>query len=117
MQGNKYRVGSTDAQSLDGAIAVATGSVKALNDCRQVWWIVTGNGTISSGTVVIESSNELDFAGLWNELDSVDLTTLTGGEKYWNSAPTSGGGFVRARISEEVAGGGDCDVEINGLFQ
>ncbi len=116
MQGNKYRIGSADAQSLTEA-TTGTGTVKALNDCRQVWWIVTGNGTISDGTLVIETSNVQDYSGTWNEWDSIDLTTLTGGEKYWNSQPTSGGGFVRARVSETVAGGGSVSCEINGLFQ
>jgi hypothetical protein len=116
MQGTKYVPGSTAAQSLTEA-TTGTGLVKALNDCRQVYWVVTGNGTISNGTVVIESSNVQDYAGTWNELDSVDLTTLTGDEKYVNTFPTSGGGFVRPRITEDVEGGGSCSVEVNGLFQ
>lgn len=116
MDGSKFTPGSLAAQSLTEA-TTGTGSVKALNDCRQTYWIVTGNGTITDGTVVIESSNVQDYAGTWNEADSVDLTTLTGGEKYWNSAPTGLGGFVRARITETVTGTeGSVSVEINGLY-
>lgn len=115
MEGRKFTPGSTPAQSLTAA-TTGTGSVKAFNDCRQITWMVTGNGTISGGTIKIESSNDQAYAGTWNELDSITASTLTGGAKYINTFPTGGGDFVRARISSDITGGGDVDVELNGIL-
>lgn len=103
-------------KSLDAA-TTGTGTVVAFNDCRQIFWTVEGAGTISGGTVVIESAASADYAGTWNELDSVTASSLTGGAAYTNTTPATGGGFVRARITFDITGGGSVTVRLNGLLQ
>lgn len=93
-----------------------TGRAIAFNDCRQVNWIVEGSGTISDGTVVIESAHAHDYGGTWNQLDEIDATTLTGGALYGNTFPMVPGGFCRARISDNITGGGSITVRLNGLL-
>lgn len=94
-----------------------TGTTISFHDCRQVFWTVEGAGTISGGTVKIESAASADYAGTWNEIDSITASTLTGGAAYANTTPMTGGGFFRARISSNITGGGTITVSINGLLQ
>ena len=116
MTSYKFQPNSPASISLNAATAVAAGSAIAFNDCRQVNWLVEGAGTISSGTVIIESAHASDYSGTWNELDSVDASTLSGGKLYGNTFPHVPGGFVRARVSVEIAGGGNITVRLNGLL-
>jgi len=112
-----YKFSPTDSASisLSGA-TTGTGSVKAFNDCRQVNWMVRGEGTIDGGTVVIESAHAQDYAGTWNQLDEIDATTLTGGALSGNTYPMPPGGFLRGRISSNITGGGSISVYLNGLL-
>lgn len=111
----KFRPGTDAEISLDEA-TTGTGLPKAFNDSRQVNWLVEGSGTIDGGTVVIESAHDQNYAGTWNELDSVDASTLTGGKLYGNTYPMPPGGFVRARIGTNITGGGNITVRLNGLL-
>ena len=111
----KFTPGSAPSISVNAA-TTGSGAALAFNDCRQVNWLVRGEGTITDGTVVIESAHALDYSGVWNELDSVDASTLSGGALYGNTFPHVPGGFVRGRISDDVAGGGTITVYLNGLF-
>lgn len=110
----KFRPSDSASITLEDA-TTGTGRAIAFNDCRQVNWLVEGDGTISAGTVVIESAHASDYAGTWNELDSIDASTLTGGKLYGNTFPHVPGGFVRARISSDITGGGNVTVRLNGL--
>lgn len=114
MTSYKFSPGDPASVSLNAA-TTGTGKAIPFNDCRQVNWLVEGAGTISGGTVVIESAHAQDFSGTWNELDTVDATTLTGGALYGNTFPHVPGGFVRARIGTNISGGGNCTVRLNGL--
>lgn len=111
----KFRPGSADSLSLN-QVTTGTGTAIAFNDCRQVSWLVTGSGTISSGTVLIESADSLTYSGTWNQLDSIDASTLTGGATTGNTFPMPPGGFVRGRISANIVGGGNVTVALNGLL-
>ncbi len=110
----KFSPGDSASISLN-AVTTGTGTAIAFNDGRQVNWLVEGAGTIGAGTVVIESAHAHAYAGTWNELDSVDASTLTGGALYGNTFPHVPGGFVRARISSNITGGGSVTVRLNGL--
>jgi hypothetical protein len=110
----KFRPSDPDSISLE-EVTTGTGRAIAFNDCRQVNWLVEGQGTISGGTVIIESAHASDYAGDWNELDSIDASTLTGDALYGNTFPHVPGGFVRARISSDITGGGNITVRLNGL--
>lgn len=112
---SKFAPSSDDALSLNAA-TTGIGTVKPLNDCRQIVWDVEGAGTIAGGTLKIESNaNSPSYSGTWNELDSIDLTTLSGGKAYHNTYPGMLA-FVRARLSINVTGGGSVTVRINGLL-
>lgn len=114
MLGTKYIPGSTDELSLN-AVTTGTGTEHPMNDCRQVGWDVVGAGTISGGTVKIESAPTSSYSGTWNELDSVDASTLTGGAVYHGTYPGPLS-FVRARVSSNITGGGSITVRFNGLM-
>jgi hypothetical protein len=112
----KFTPKSVPTRSLHEATAVSSGTAIPLNDCRQTEWVVEGSGTISSGTVVIESSDDPSYTGTWNQLDSITASSLTGGALYSDTVPMAGGGFVRGRITVEIGGGGNISVRINGLL-
>ena len=116
MTGYKFPPNSPASKSLDAVTAVAAGAAIAFNDSRQVNWLVEGSGTITSGTVVIESAHAADYSGTWNELDVIDASTLSGGKLYGNTFPHVPGGFVRARVSVQIDGGGTITVRLNGLL-
>lgn len=111
----KFSPGDTASVSLSAATS-GTGSVKAFNDCRQVNWIAEGSSTIDGGVVKIECAASASYSGTWHELDSIDAITLTGGAAYGNTFPMVPGGFVRARISSSITGGGSVTVRLNGLL-
>ena len=117
MVGKKF-VPSTqsDAISLNAA-TTGTGTAISFHDCRQVDWLVVGAGTISGGTIVIECAAAADYAGTWFELDSITASSLTGGAATGGTYPDPPGGFVRARVSFNVTGGGSVTVYLNGLLQ
>jgi len=112
----KFRPTATDNISLN-AVTTGTGTPIAMQDCRQVTWTVKGVGTVSGGTVKIESVDTQDYSGTWNELDSIDLSSpvLTDSE-YQGTYPGGVGGFFRGRVSSNVTGGGTVTVSFNGLF-
>jgi hypothetical protein len=117
MTSYKFSPGDSASISLDAATS-GTGRAIAFNDCRQTNWLVEGIGTISSGTVIIESAHAQDYSGTWNELDNVDASTLSGGKLYGNTFPHVPGGFVRGRIpgGATIAGGGQITIRLNGLL-
>jgi hypothetical protein len=110
----KFRPSDPASIALEEA-TTGTGRAIAFNDCRQVNWLVEGEGTISGGTVIIESAHASDYSGTWNELDSIDASTLSGGKLSGNTFPHVPGGFVRPRISSNITGGGTVTVRLNGL--
>jgi hypothetical protein len=107
---------SSDAEVSLAGVTTGTGRAIAFNDCRQVNWLLIGSGTIDGGTVVVESAHIQDFSGTWNELDSIDASTLTGGKLYGNTYPMPPGGFLRIRISSDITGGGTVEGRVNGLL-
>jgi hypothetical protein len=114
MTSYKFSPGDFASISLN-AVTTGTGKAIPFNDCRQTNWLIQGEGTISAGTVVIESAHAFDYSGTWNELDVVDATTLTGGKLSGNTFPHVPGGFVRARIGDDIEGGGTITAYLNGL--
>jgi hypothetical protein len=115
MTSYKFSPASSASISLNAA-TTGTGTAIAFNDCRQINWLIEGAGTIGAGTVVIESAHSQDYSGTWNELDSVDAITLSGGKLYGNTFPHVPGGFVRIRISSNITGGGTITGRLNGLL-
>lgn len=86
---------------------------------------VTGVGTISAGTLVIEEADwdteaDLPYAGTWSSTDSIDCTAVSGGGQQKTIVPSSAPGvyawrYVRARFSVDVSGsGGSVKVVLTG---
>ena len=110
--GYKFKPADPEGASLNAA-TTGTGRAIPMQECRQIIWTVEGNGTVSAGNVIVETADSLDYAGTWFELDSVAPTT---GAAYTNTYPAASSGFVRARVSSNITGGGSVTVRINGLI-
>jgi hypothetical protein len=110
--GYKFKPADPEGASLNAA-TTGTGRAIPMQECRQIIWTVEGNGTISGGNVIIETADSQSYAGTWYELDSVAPTS---GAAYTNTYPAASSGFVRARVSSNITGGGSVTVRINGLI-
>lgn len=109
----KFTPNSDATKSLDAA-TTGTGKAIAFNDCRQVSWVVEYSGTTSGGTIIIERAEQADYAGTWQQLDSITAANLSAGSE--GSGTYAGPvGFMRARISSNITGGGNVTVRLNGL--
>ncbi|HMF95090.1 MAG TPA: hypothetical protein VKE96_12380 [Vicinamibacterales bacterium] len=77
----------------------------------------TGAGTITAGTLLIEETDALDdgSAATPAQLSTLDLTTITAGKKNVAHATAGAYGFIRARLSAAVTGGGTVVVSLMGL--
>jgi len=77
----------------------------------------TGLGTISAGTLLIEETDSLeDSSGATPaQLSTLDLTTITAGKKNVSHVGPAAYGFIRARLSVAITGGGTAFVSLAGL--
>ena len=106
--------------ALQTAATTGNGQVAHIgNQVRSLTFFVTGAGTITAGTVVLEeapqqSPFQFPYTGTWSEIQTVALAGLSGGEVQ---AVHIEGSFadVRARISADVEGGGTVSVEVQGI--
>lgn len=114
MVGHAYQPGSDAEKSLDAA-TTGTGTVKALNHCRQVEWRIDYSGTVSGGTIVIEYAHSGDYAGTWSLLDTITAANLSAGTEGFGTYPGLCP-FVRARVTSNITGGGNITARINGLL-
>jgi len=110
--GYKFNPGDAEGASLS-AVTTGTGRAIPMQECRQIIWTVISSGTVSGGTVVVETADTQDYSGTWHELDSL---TPSSNASYTNTYPAAAAGFVRARISSNITGGGNVTVRINGLI-
>ena len=74
---------------------------------------IIGTGTISSGTLVIEESEDPAFSGTWSSIQSVTLSGVTGGAIQVVHF-TSSSMAIRSRVSVAVGGGGSIQVDYRG---
>ncbi len=69
-----------------------------------------GSGTISGGTLLIEEADygddEPPYSGTWSQLVSVACSDVTGGAQKGVHLSLGAYGYLRARISSAVTGGG-----------
>lgn len=96
------------------AVTTGTGNSLAVNNCKQVSWFVTHSGTTSGGTVVIEHAPTADYAGTWQELDTISAADLSAGLVGSGTFPGELN-FARGRVSSNITGGGTITVYLNGL--
>lgn len=72
---------------------------------------LSGTGTITAGTLLIEESNSFDLAGIWSQLYSATLTGVTAGAtQILHFKGTFN--FIRARFSANVTGGGNVSATV-----
>ena len=97
--------------SLLASVTTGTGIAKAVpNNCFYNRFNVKGEGTISAGNLIVEEASDPNYAGLWSQLATIDLTTLSGNKAQTYHALGSMS-FIRARISVDLTGGGTTSVD------
>src|SRR5262245_19302567 len=104
-----------DSLSLNAVTASGPGVAIPVNDSRQVTWLIKGAGTISGGTVIIETADDQHYLGQWNQLDSINATEVSGGKLTGNTWPMPPGNFIRGSIGDPITGGGNISVIFDGL--
>lgn len=96
------------------AATTGTGEPMAVNSCKQGTWATEASGTVSGGTIVIEQAVTRSYAGTWNLLDTIDAANAAAGTEGFGTYPGVIG-FMRARITSNITGGGSVTVYLNGL--
>ncbi|HEX7936766.1 MAG TPA: hypothetical protein VF573_27345 [Paraburkholderia sp.] len=74
-----------------------------------------GTDTTSSGVITIEECDynpavEQDYTGTWSSIATVNASDVTGGAQKAVHLALGAYGFVRARISTAIGGGGSVSV-------
>lgn len=75
----------------------------------------TSEGTTSGGTIIIEESDLRSYTGTWSQLLSQAASGFTGGAKLCAHIRLGAAGWVRARVSSTITGGGTVTVTISGM--
>ena len=87
-------------------------------DCRSFQCLVlyaTGLGTISGGAVTIEEAPTENYGGTWSDTGAtVTPADVTGGKTKAVRLTTGCYGFIRARVTTQVSGGGSWTLDILG---
>ena len=73
--------------------------------------IITGSGTISGGTVLIEESDEDEYTGTWSLIQSITASGLNGGAKQIVHILATVR-FIRVRVSSAILGGGNISADL-----
>lgn len=94
---------------------VTTGTSTPLDPGQsdQVTFAVIGNGTIASGTVILEEAYSVPgttYAGTWSTLVTITASTLTGNAQQVVHYSPNAMMTVRARIGTSIGGGGGITV-------
>lgn len=96
---------------------VTTGTSKpfqVLGAVRDVLVTFTSEGTTSGGTILIEESDLPSYTGTWSQIASQLASGFTGNAKLCTHVQLGAGGWVRARVSSTVTGGGTATVTVSG---
>jgi hypothetical protein len=95
---------------------VTSGTSPAINRAGQseLSLYVRGIGTITGGTLLIEEADygddEAPYSGTWSQLTSIACSDVTGGAQKGVHLSVGAYGYLRARISSAVTGGGTIAV-------
>lgn len=106
------------------AHAVLLDSVSADETCSQ--WIdvrgrthltfyIIGNGTTSSGVVTLDESvfvNQQPYGGTPSAITTVNASTVSGDNQSAIHVAVGAYGWVRARVSTAIGGGGTVSVQL-----
>jgi len=86
-------------------------------DCSHALnWVVyyTSAGTTSGGTIILEEADSADYPGTWSQIESRAASSFTGGVTLAVHLQQAAYGFIRARISSAITGGGSISVALRG---
>lgn len=111
----KFLPGDPAAITLNAATS-GTGTAIAFNNVGRLLYVAEGTGTISGGTILIESADSATYSGTWIQLASISASSLTGGASAGDNLNAPPGTFVRGRISSNITGGGTVTVRLNGIY-
>lgn len=103
----KFQTNSADSKSLSLA-TTGTGTVIAMDDCRQVAWQPEASAALSAGVAVCESNMiAADYAGSWDLRDTFDSQSPVIAAAGVGPQGTFPGPifFIRWRVTTPFAGG------------
>ena len=106
-------LGTTSGGVVSG---VTSGTSQAINRVGQneLSLYVRGIGTITGGTLLIEEADygddEAPYSGTWSQLTSIACSDVTGNAQKGVHLSVGAYGYLRARISSAVTGGGSIAV-------
>jgi hypothetical protein len=110
MQGNRIRI-----PMLSAATSGTGGPIQVQAQDELVFYL-TSSGTTSGGTIIIEEAdydpNGPVYAGTWSQIASIAASTFTGGAQVAYHVSPNAYGFVRARISSAITGGGSISITL-----
>ena len=86
--------------------------VRMMQDFDRIVTYVTGTGTIDGGSLTIEEAADEGYLGTWSEIDTVDLTDVTGGAGVAVHLDVAAYRAIRWRIDDAVTGGGSVTVSV-----
>lgn len=98
-----------DRQTADTVVSVP---FQVLDEAEDVIFTFTSEGTTSGGTIILEESDLPSYTGTWSQLHSQAASGFTGGAKLMVHVRLGVGGWVRARISASITGGGTVTVSV-----
>ncbi len=109
----------TDNQDGSGSVTgVTTGTSRPVQVQNQGigTFYVRGIGTTSGGTILIEEADwgpqEPPYTGTWSQIASIAASSVTGNQQLATHPENSVYGWVRARISSPITGGGTVYVTL-----
>ena len=106
-------LGSSSGGTVTG---VTSGTSPAINrlGSEAISLYVRGSGTITGGTLLIEEADYGDdepvYSGTWSQVTSITCSDVTGGAQKGVHLSLGSYGYLRARISSAVTGGGTIAV-------
>lgn len=100
-------------ENADGSVAgVTAGTSQPIQSFDQglLTFYLRSVGTTSGGTILFEEADwgdkEAPYSGTWSQMQSFSASTFTGGTQLAYHPSDSSFGWVRARISSAITGGG-----------
>ncbi len=114
MLGKKWTPDSSVNATINNT-TTGTGRALPVNDCRQAEWftVYTSGSAPTTGTIIIEHAPSADYAGTWNQLDSIDCSLLSAGTAGYGTYPGPIA-FLRGRFSVDTDQA--VTVYLNGLL-
>lgn len=101
----------SNRKTLLSAVTTGTGAAIDCSDSQIITLFITGAGTITGGTLVIEESDKSTFSGTWSTVQTFSLTVLSGGAVL--AFHQQGAfGYLRGRLTSNVTGGGTITVTV-----